>query len=123
MAILINQSVNIPTGTRQFSVNIPNGLTAITVQLARMTAATPTLWTNPATTLNMNLSLSLDGGQSFNFYSGFSAQGGAFIGKGGIEIPYSSMTFNLPAGASRRAQVEIIVENGPLVSNVAIEAL
>ena len=122
MPTLIDQPVSIPTSTRTASVVLPDSYTSFDVRLSRNTTATPTFWANAATTIDVNIYLSLDGGLNFPFFKGFQAQGGIVTGKGGFEYPYSGIADRLPAGTNRRAQVEVVVNNGPLVSNLFVAA-
>jgi hypothetical protein len=112
--------INLPTGTRLLGpANVPDGVTTIAVRLARFTTATPTVWPSDLTTVDCMLQI--DAGLGFRDNNGFTAKGGLAIRRDGSEATETTFTTQLPAGAGRRAQVNLIVGGGPLVSSLTVE--
>ena len=123
MAVLINaMPVNIATGTQIFGpVLVPDGLTMISLKLARQTTLTPLFWPLEATRITADMEVSLDGGATFRHVCGITAGGGIVIGKQG-EAMHNILTCEpLPSGTSRRLRVVSTVTNGPLVSELTVE--
>jgi hypothetical protein len=123
VADITNQPVSIPTGLSAFGpTTVSDSLSNVTARLKRCTAATPTFWCNEATAVRMKLFVSTDGGSSYVQSCGFGASGGTLTNRQGQEIPESWVLCQLPAGTSRRLRAEVAVENGPLVSELTLEA-
>jgi hypothetical protein len=124
MSILVNnQAVNIATGSQDLGpVTLPNGLTSLKITIKRCTTATPTIWPNAATTIKASLFVSVDGGVNWIASGSLTSAGGIYV-RNGVEVPNTILeVVPIPTGTSRQIKATITVANGPLVSNVTIEA-
>lgn len=123
MATLIDHmSITLATGSRTFGpALIPNGLTGITLRIARCTTATPLIWPLEATRLTADLEVSTDGGQTYRHVCGITTGGGIAQGKQGEVVENVLTCLPLPAGSDRRVRVRTTVESGPLVSTLTVE--
>jgi len=127
MTILIDHfPINQPTGSHDYGpANVPQGATTYVLRLARNTTNTPTFWPNAATQVQATIFLSTDGGVTFPVIAGsMTAVGGTLIGPSGQQLAESSFTATVPvpAAAGLRAKATVIVTNGPLISQVTVEA-
>ena len=124
MALLFDhQSINVPVGSRNFGpVTIPDGLTSVTLRLARRTTATPTFWA-AGVSVQLNSWCSLDGGATWIEWLGFGAPGGIHIKRDSTELAESSVTSELPPGTSRRMKLTATVTGGTLVSQLTVEVV
>ena len=124
MALLIDhQSINVPAGSRDFGpATIPDGLTQVTLRLARRTTATPTFWA-PGVTVDLKSWGSLDGGTTWQQWLGFGAPGGILIKRDGSETVESWVSCPLPPGGARRIRLTAIVTGGTLVSQLTVEVV
>ena len=129
MALLIDhQAISVPAGTRDFGpVAVPDGLTRVTLTLARRTAAAPTLWAT-AVQVTLRSWCSLDGGGTWIQWLGFGEGGGGqaggiYVGRGGAELAESSVSAPLPPGAGRQMKLTAIVTGGTLVSQLTVEVV
>ena len=123
MALLIDhQSINVPSGSRDFGpATIPDGLTGVTLKLARKTTATPTFW---AAGVNVDLAAwcSLDGGATWLKWLAFGSGGGVIVSAlDGTDAIESSLSRPLPFGANRRIKLTATVTGGTLVSLLTVE--
>ena len=123
MAALIDHApVSMPTGSREFGpANIADGLSSVLIRAARCTTATPSLWADPATTLNASILVSVDGGQSFRFLAGLGANGGIYHFSSGAEAVESTLQCDLPPGVGRQVKIQLTVASGPLVTQLTVE--
>ncbi len=121
--LLNNQPLNLATGTQDVGpLNLPNSLASLKITLARCTTPTPTVWPNSTTTIAVTLFVSLDGGTTWIPSGAFTAAGGIYV-RNGVEVPSTIMEVApIPDGTSRKLKATIVVNNGPLVSSVTIEA-
>jgi len=124
VALLIDhQAISVASGSRDFGpVTIPDGLTRVTLRLARRTTATPTLWA-AGVSVRLESSCSLDGGVTWIGWLGFLAVGGIHVKKDSTELPESSVTSELPRGTSRQIRLTTIVSGGTLVSQLTVEVV
>ena len=124
MALLIDhQSINVPAGSRDFGpATIPDGLTKVTLRMARRTTATPTLWA-VGVTVDLKSWCSLDGGVTWLQWLGFGAPGGILIKRDGTDTVESWVSSALPAGTSRRIKLTATVTGGTLVSQLTVEVV
>ena len=124
MALLIDhQSINVPAGSRDFGpVTIPDGLTRVTLKLARRTTATPTLWA-AGVTVDLKSWCSLDGGMTWIQWGGFGGVGGIHIKRDSAESVESTGGGSLPIGSSRRIKLTLTVSGGTLVSLLTVEVV
>jgi len=124
VALLIDhQSINVPAGSRDFGpATIPDGLTKVTLRMARRTTATPTLWA-AGVTVDLKSWCSLDGGVTWLQWLGFGAPGGILIKRDGTDTVESWVSSALPAGTSRRIKLTATVTGGTLVSQLTVEVV
>jgi hypothetical protein len=124
VALLIDhQAISVPAGSRDFGpATIPDGLTKVTLRLARRTTATPTLWAT-GVAVQLDSWCSLDGGATWLQWLGFGAPGGIHVKGDSTEATESSVTGALPSGASRRIKLTATVTGGTLVSNLTVEVV
>lgn len=125
MALIVqNRAVSVPSGGRSLLVeNLPDGLSVAQITLKRCTAATPTLWPNVATVLGMSAFMSFDGGVNWQHVSGFAGSpGGIYTDRLGNELAATIWRFSLHPGVNRQIRFDIDVQNGPLVSEITVEA-
>lgn len=117
MLVIDDQPIALPSGTHVLGpAAIPDGLTRFEVSLARMSAATPTLWTSPATQINADFKMSINGGEVVSLFR-FSASGGTAID--GAER--AGISARLPAGINRVGSLTVAIVNGPLTSNLRLD--
>jgi len=98
-----------PAGTRTIGpANIQNGLTTLTVAIARCTAADLTIWPNRDTKVALSAEVTTEPGANatWNFVSGMTAEGGIHIRRDGSESPESTWTVSLPPGTNRRLRIQ-----------------
>ena len=121
--LIDHQNVTLQTGVTTLGpAVVPDGLTFMTVRLARCTTATPTLWPNASTTVQVQFQISLDNGVTWLPVGAFGAPGGIVQADGVHESVESFATFQpIPLGHNRQAQATITVVNGPLVSKATVE--
>lgn len=108
---------NIPSGTFQIpATSIGASVTSLTLSLARCTTATPTIWPNQTTTLDMQLEVSFDNRASW-------LPGGSITGaKGGVELkrdgvtenPSADFTFSYGGQSPTDVRGSLTVTGGPL---------
>jgi len=124
MALIIDhQAISINAGSRNFGpVTIPDALTVVTLRLARMTTASPTLWA-AGISVKLDSWCSLDGGATWLQWLGFGASGGIFVKGDGTEAAESSVTSELPPGSARQMKLTATVTGGRLVSQLTVEAV
>jgi hypothetical protein len=124
MAFAIDhQAISVAAGTRDFGpVTISNGLTQVTLRLARMTTATPTFWA-AGVTVKLDSWCSLDGGATWIQWLGFAAEGGIYVRHDSTEATESTVTSPLPAGTSRQMKFTATVAGGALVSQITVEVV
>lgn len=110
ISVDIDKNVNLAIGTRTFGpVNIPNDLSVCTLTIDRAN------WTNPAATVSVSLSISVNNGP-FVFWLGMTSQGTTFD----AQVPKTKMTRALPAGLSRKVQGNYVVSGARFVSTVSV---
>lgn len=114
--------LNLPTGLTELGpFNVPNNLTTMRVELGFNTPSTPTFWPNVATTLAMDITISYDGGTTYEFLAGITAIGGVHLDEGGV-VPFTDLIVG-PARKlpGRKLKVRCTVGNGPLVTQAKVE--
>ena len=124
MSLLVDHvPINLASGSRVFGpVAIPDTLTSVTARLARCTTATPTLWPNAATTIEIAVTGTVNGGPSALICAA-EAPGGIHTLLNGTQAPETLVRAALPVGSNRTVSVTVTVTNGPLVSTVTVESL
>lgn len=122
-AVVSNFPVNLASGVQALGPSaLPDGMSSLTVRMARCTTVSPTIWPNVTTTIAVALFVSVDGGLSWIAAGAFTAGGGIYI-RGGVELVETNLTVSpIPAGSSRQVKGTITVADGPLVSSVSIDA-
>jgi hypothetical protein len=123
MATLRTQSLplaNYPNGVHQLpTYDIPDNATEIEVHIARCTAATPTIWPNASTNIDVRPEVSIDGGP-WVAEGRFTGDGGIYVNKAGLEVPETFNTIGLPAGVNRKLRASVTITGGPLRTQVDI---
>ena|SRR3990167_7604324 len=121
--LIQGQVITIAAGRHQYpDFDVPDANDRITITLKRCTSATPSHWPNAITTLNLMIEVSFDGGATWQDFLGFGAEGGIFTKRDGTQAADSSATAVLPQGTGRKLRFRMDVANGPLVSQVDLEA-
>lgn len=122
MALLIDhQAISIAVGTRDFGpVTIPDGLTRVTLRLARKTTAAPTLWAT-GVAIQLDSECSVDGGVTWVQWLGFGASGGIYVKGDGSEATESNVASALPSGTNRTMKLSLTVTGGTLSSLLTVE--
>jgi len=107
-----------PSGTRAFGqIATPNGLAGFDIRIGRCTSATPTIWLDPATIVELQLQFSYDGGVIYTPLgaNGWS-QGGGIITQRGVEAPESVLTWRFRPAEPTHFKGQITVRNGPITT-------
>ena len=119
-----HQAVNFPVGVRNFGpVAIPDGLSEVTIILARKTTATPTYW-DAGVDISLMSWTSLDGGATWQTWLGFASTGGLIIStRDGSEAAESSASRVIPAGTGRQLKLTLTVTGGRLRSALTVVAV
>lgn len=114
---------NYPNQTRTLGpIDIADDVTSVDFSIARCTTATPTIWPNASTTLDVLPEVSIDGGVSWIEAGRFSTWGGIAAGKGGVgEAAFTIGGGSLPVGTNRQYRVTITIGGGPLRSSATVE--
>lgn len=123
MKRLLTLPVSLQTGSTPIET-IALGATfpRVRVALSRCTSATPSLWPSKETVAAMALEVSYDGGETWHGGGAYSGDAGSVrLGKSGAELPSSGATFLYPS-VPTHLRGSITVENGPLESELLIEA-
>lgn len=107
---------NYPSGSRNFGPwTFPNGLDGFDIRIGRCTTADPTIWSNPATIITLDLQFSFDGGATFSEVGANSwEQGGGIITQRGVEVPESVVSWRFSPDEPTHAKARITVQNGPV---------
>lgn len=104
-----------PNGTQVTpALTIEDTATSTYFEIARCTSATPTIWSSNTMKISIIQELSFDGGNSWQLVAGFSAVGGIFVEKNGVESPLNAQITQLPPGVGRKIRAQITLENGPI---------
>ena len=104
-----------PTGERTFTINnISNAATRLVLEIARCTAAEPTIWPNATTRISMGVEMSFDNGQTYQYVGGFEAIGGVWVLRDSTESLATRMNLRLPPGTNRRLRLAVAITDGPL---------
>ena len=124
MAVLVVPvPVSILSGRQEFGpVVVPDALRRLTVRLKRFTTLTPTFWTDPATTVSGELFISYDDGLTYVSLCGMTSQGGLSSDHDGSEGTETTFSYTMPDKPARRVKLCVRVTNGPLVSQMTMEA-
>lgn len=113
---------NYANGTRQSSaMDIADDVTHVDFSIQRCTTATPTIWPNASTTLEIIPEVSLDAGVTWLEAGRSASAGGISRGKQGEEIAFAIGGGGLPPGINRQYRVRTIIAGGPLRSAATAE--
>lgn len=114
---------NYPNGTRVLGpIDFADDVTSVDFSIARCTTATPTIWPNVSTTLDVVPEVSVDGGVTWTEAGAFHSYGGIASGKGGVgEAAFTIGGGSLPAGTNRQYRVTVTIGGGPLRSSATVE--
>ena len=113
--------INIQSGSRTFGpVTIADDVRGFQIELARSTTATPTIWPNQTTTVDLAVEISLDGGATWLAMGGFGGHGGIYVRRDLTEQTHTYYSTNFPAGAARQVRVHTVVAGGPLRTRVSL---
>lgn len=123
MPVLIDhQNISVPVGSQNFGpANVPDSSNVITFRLARCTTATPSFWPSAGVTVQAQMYVSLDGGNTWVDSAGFGSSGGIHVNRLGIEVPESTVRCPLPPGTGRRVKATVTVAGETLVSQLTVE--
>jgi hypothetical protein len=112
---------NYPTGEHNLPQrSVPDSATELYFEFARCTDATPTIWPNAATRLQMDFEGSTDG-VNWTPAGGFGAVGGIITRIGGAQIALTTVRVPLPAMTGRLLRATVTITNGPLRTQGAME--
>lgn len=114
---------NYPNGTHgPFGpIDLADDVTSSDFSIARCTTATPTIWPNVTTTIQVLPEVSIDGGVTWQGAGGFSSAGGIAFAHNGSEQPFAKGGGNLPIATGRKFRVTAIIAGGPLRSSATVE--
>lgn len=115
-----------PNGSRTFVKSTPNGLGGFNVSIGRCTTATPTIWPNATTTLNIKVECSYDGGATFPTNGGgaeFILSGGIALQKGGGEFAASNVSCRFEPQSPNAVRITATIAGGPLRTYVDVTVL
>jgi hypothetical protein len=123
MAILRDVSfplANYPTGVHNLPQRtVPDSATELYFEFARCTDATPTIWPNESTKLQMDFEGSTDG-VTWTPAGGFGAEGGIKT-MYGVQQALTTVRVPLPALTGRLLRATVTITSGPLRTQGAME--
>lgn len=124
MALIVDHDrFTMQPGTRNWGpVAVPDGLTKVTLRLARQTTATPTFW-EAGVRVQIDSWCSVDGGVTWLQWIGAGGPGGIFLLPNGTELAESWCSADLPAGINRQMKVMIAVTGARLITELTVEAV
>lgn len=124
MALVVDHdNFSMQPGTRNWGpAAVPDGLSVITLRLARQTTATPTFW-DSGVTVQLDSWCSVDGGATWIQWLGFAAEGGVYVRHDSTEATESTVTSPLPAGTGRLIKLTLAVAGARLVTELTVEAV
>lgn len=93
----------------------PNGLDGFDIRIGRCTTADPTIWSDPATIITIDMQFSYDGGATYTplGQNSFSNVGGIKTGRDG-EIPEDIVSWGFSPDQPDHAMIKLTCENGPV---------
>jgi len=93
----------------------PNGLDGFDIRIGRCTTADPTIWSDPATIITIDMQFSYDGGSTYTPLgaNSFSNTGGIKVGRDG-EIPEDIVSWGFHPDEPTHAMAKLTVTNGPV---------
>ena len=115
---------NYANGTRELGpIDVASDVTSIDFSIQRCTTATPTVWPNVATTLEIIPQVSVDGGVTWNDAGRSTNVGGISLFRGN-EVAFSRSGGSIPpqvGGVTRQYKVTTIIAGGPLRTSATVE--
>lgn len=117
---------NYPNGTREFGPwAFPNGLAGFDVRIGRCTSASPTLWPNASTTLDLQLQFSYDGGATWTAIgaNGTGPRSGGIITQRGIDLAEEVFSWRFSPDEPTHAKATVTITGGPLRSYLDLTVL
>lgn len=109
------------SGTYNFGpVNVGNNVQRVGIEIQRCTTATPTVWPDPASSIDVKLDVSFDNGTTWQYAGGAGAVGGIHVRRDGQESAYSSLSIGVPGSAERRLRGSVTIVNGPIRTSAAV---
>ena len=116
---------NYANGTRQLGpLDLASDVTSVLFSIQRCTTATPTVWPNVTTTLEITPEVSLDGGSTWIEAGKTTNVGGIQPSKFGTELAFALSGGGLPAevgGVTRQYRVQTVIAGGPLRTSATVE--
>ena len=116
---------NYANGTRQLGpIDLASDVTSVLFSIQRCTTATPTVWPNASTTLEIIPEVSLDGGVTWIEAGRTTNVGGIQLSKFGTELAFALSGGYLPAevgGVTRQYRVQTTIAGGPLRTSASVE--
>lgn len=115
---------NYQLGSRSFGpVTLPDGVSSITVSVTRCTSATPTIFSDPASKISIEIEASFDGGATWVSGGEFEALGGVHMRHDGSEGAASSATWTWPPGSGRRLRGSVTVSGSTIRTALTVEVV
>lgn len=115
---------NYSNGTRNAGpIDIASDVTSIDFSVQRCTTATPTVWPNASTTLEIIPEVSLDGGSTW-IEAGRSFSEGGISTFRGVEVAFAKSGGYVPpqvGNTTRQYRVTTIIAGGPLRTSATVE--
>lgn len=105
-------------------IEVADDVTTIDFNIQRCTSATPTVWPNASTTLDIIPEVSTDGGNTWSEAGKSTNVGGIQQAKGGGELAFARSGGSLPPavnGIARQYKVTTIIAGGPLRTSATVE--
>lgn len=116
---------NYANGSRQLGpIDIASDVTSVLFNIQRCTTATPTIWPDVNTTLDIIPEVSQDGGITWIEAGKTTNVGGIQLSKFGTELGFSLSGGGLPAevgGITRKYRVTTVIAGGPLRTSATVE--
>ncbi len=116
---------NYANGTRVLGpIDVADDVTSIDFNIQRCTSATPTVWPNAATTLDITPEVSIDGGLTWVESGKSTNVGGIQQAKGGGELAFARSGGSIPSaanGITRQYKVTTVIAGGPLRTSATVE--
>jgi hypothetical protein len=102
-------------------IDIADDVISVDISIARCTTATPTIWPNASTIVDVLPEISVDGGTTWSEAGRATSNGGISFGKGGVEVANMLAGGSLPQTTARKYRVTVTISGGPLRSSASIE--
>lgn len=113
--------ITLPLNVSQEIPETALSFTHLEITLVRAVTSDLSHWSNPQTTITVDLHVSSDG-IMYDLGGSFSAAGGIHTDKTGVEVPLTVVKFTYPH-AMTHVKGAITVVNGPALSTLTLAAL